>query len=113
MKQTNHGAVWSVLDVIQDYARRGPREIHHTGARLIRRNASPWFLAAPIYEISSDAFEAELRRYLAGGDGRRRTGYRFVADYNRLMVFAIQEGYRRAQFTCTLIRGRPARPRPH
>ncbi|GLH66001.1 hypothetical protein [Geothrix edaphica] len=89
----------SVIEVIQEYARRGPREIHHTGARLIRRNASPRFLAAPIDEIGSEDFTGELERYLAGGNGRRRTGYRFVGDYNRLMQFAVQEGYRRASFS--------------
>ena len=97
-KQIDHEAVMSVLDVIQEYARRGPREIHHTGARMIRRNASARFLAASVDTIRSEDFEAELKRYLVGGDGRRRTGYRFVGDYNRLMQFAVKEGYRRSPF---------------
>lgn len=91
-------SVMSLLDVIQEYSIRGPREIHHSGARLLRKNASPRFLAASIDAIGAEDFEAELKRYLAGGDGRRKTGYRFVGDYNRLMQFAVQEGYRRSAF---------------
>lgn len=89
---------WTLAQVIQAYEQGGPRDSHHGGARLIRKNATPSFLGTSIEAVSHEMFELELRAYLGGGDRRRDTGYRFVVDFNRLMQWAMEEGYRVSPF---------------
>jgi len=88
----------TISEVIHLYGLEGPRDVHHGGARLLRKNASPRFLGAGIEFVGHEEFQIELSAYLMNGSHRRATGARFVTDFNRLMKWAVEQGYRKTTF---------------
>jgi hypothetical protein len=66
---------------------------HYRGAPILKTYGPAEFLRMPVAEVTHQDFKPILANYLVGRPARD-TGYRLVADFNALMLWATKHNYR-------------------
>ena len=83
----------SLVEVILLQSKDGSIHPRHRGAPLTKRFGTPAILGKAVNEISHEDFQLVLNQYVADRPNRR-SGWKFVEEFNALMRWAVCSGCR-------------------